>query len=378
MASRKVTMPDGRSYVIDNVGPNDSNEVIQARAEQQHRQTLSDEYGGKDPSMVTQWLRGGQHGLESMGAGLIAPFAQLANGKFSLEPTEPMKRRLEQGRAFVDNTGTASSVGQGIAEMIPYIGPGALTAAIRGTGSAVGLTPRVFSQSGPLANSLRNFAGMSAAGAATTPGDLGDRAWGAGIAATGEGVGQTLNGVLKKGFQMAQPFYQRGRERLLKNLLEGNSEHAPEELLNRLTPGHPSYGGREYVPGAAPTTAQAAMDGGLSRLADAAGSKYPAISDRLGAARENRLGAYSRVTSNLAGTDEGSMMRPYLENKRVQDGLRDYNLAFDPPGKPQATTNALGEEIYAVPTLQNTPQLQGWRDSLMERPSIQDAIPGAL
>lgn len=93
-----------------------------------------------------------------------------------MEENPNMKRDLENGKLFYENSGTAGKVGGFTGEVAPYLIPGAaLKLGAKGMIATQGLI-----------------------GAAVTPGDAGDRAEGAAWAAGGEGVGRVLGKAIEK------------------------------------------------------------------------------------------------------------------------------------------------------------------------------------
>ncbi len=189
----------------------------------------------------------------------------------------------------------------------------------------------------------------SLAGAALSPEDM------SGGARTGAlaGVGGEVGGrVLAAGYGGAkailEPLYEGGRERILKRTLE---RFATNPAAVRTAAQNPEV----LVPGVTPTLAEATMDPGIAQLQRGAAASSSDVASALAEARGRQVAGYRSVLDDLAG-DEGKREFFTQMRDRTADSL--YTKA-----------RAGG--------LQMTPALQNQVAQLMQKPSIQAAIPQA-
>ncbi len=189
----------------------------------------------------------------------------------------------------------------------------------------------------------------SLAGAALSPEDM------SGGARTGAlaGVGGEVGGrVLAAGYGGAkailEPLYEGGRERILKRTLE---RFATNPGAVRTAAQNPEV----LVPGVTPTLAEATMDPGIAQLQRGAAASSSDVASALAEARGRQVAGYRSVLDDLAG-DEGK--RAFFTEMRDQTADSLYTKA-----------RAGG--------LQMTPALQNQVAQLMQKPSIQAAIPQA-
>ncbi len=189
----------------------------------------------------------------------------------------------------------------------------------------------------------------SLAGAALSPEDM------SGGARTGAlaGVGGEVGGrVLAAGYGGAkailEPLYEGGRERILKRTLE---RFATNPAAVRTAAQNPEV----LVPGVTPTLAEATMDPGIAQLQRGAAASSSDVASALAESRGRQVAGYRSVLDDLAG-DEGKREFFTQMRDRTADSL--YTKA-----------RAGG--------LQMTPALQNQVAQLMQKPSIQAAIPQA-
>jgi hypothetical protein len=186
-------------------------------------------------------------------------------------------------------------------------------------------------------------------GAALSPEDM---SGGAGMGALA-GIGGEVGGrVLAAGYGGAkailEPLYEGGRERILKRTLE---RFATDPTAVRTAAQNPKV----LVPGVTPTLAEATMDPGIAQLQRGAAAASSDVASALAESRGRQVAGYRSVLDDLAG-DEGK--RAFFTEMRDQTADSLYTKA-----------RAGG--------LQMTPELEGTVAQLMQKPSIQAAIPQA-
>lgn len=133
---------DGNKFFVDKMPTEDEFTAIaqhfnQIKAEKQQqtqqnarwdalnkRSSDAKAFGGEDPGVVTQLLGGAKHAWDSAALGM-----QNAAGALGLPTGESLSPLVQQGKAFVEETGPASSVGEFVAGAVPYIASGGFGAA---------------------------------------------------------------------------------------------------------------------------------------------------------------------------------------------------------------------------------------------------------
>lgn len=341
-----ITLKDGTTYTLENIPDDMTDAQIMALAEKQRGKERAENYGGEKPGVLTELAGGMKHAFDKAAYGLSdmlpdMPISKESRDAYNGHPlvrtlglTLPGRKErvetLKDGSEFVKNTGAASTVGELAGDVIPYVAGGLAT----GPAKLLGLGTQAL------------------IGGVVQPGDVGDKLLNAGFSAAGEGVGQLLGGAAKYGIKGVEPFTQSGRAKILRRTLEGAATD-PANLLTKLD------NAQEFLPGVRPTTAQAAMDPGISQLADAAGSGYSQVASAFQKARTNRLNAYDEALQTLGGLDQGgSLVRKYAEHLRKTAADADYAKAYSTP-------------------MTRTPELDAMRDQLLTRPSVKDAVKGA-
>lgn len=230
--------------------------------------------------------------------------------------------------------------------------PGGMAAkGITSAARAATVLPRALAVAAPYLGAAGSGA---AVGAALTPEDFGKgAATGAAMGALGELGGRVVAAGYRGAKALAEPFWQSGRERVLKRTLQRYASDLP--AVQRTL----AQGGQELVPGAAPTLAEATMDPGLIQLQRASQSASPEVASALENANLQRVGAYREALDKMAGTG----------------GARE---AAD------ASRRAVGKTMYddalsTVVDMQNVaPDVARRAQALVKRPSVQRAIPRAM
>jgi hypothetical protein len=189
----------------------------------------------------------------------------------------------------------------------------------------------------------------SLAGAALSPEDMsGGAKMGALAGVGGEAGGRVLAAGYGGAKAILEPLYEGGRERILKRTLE---RFATNPAAVRTAAQNPEV----LVPGVTPTLAEATMDPGIAQLQRGAAASSSDVASALAEARGRQVAGYRSVLDDLAG-DEGK--RAFFTEMRDQTADSLYTKA-----------RAGG--------LQMTPKLEGQVAQLMQKPSIQAAIPEA-
>jgi hypothetical protein len=331
-------MPDGTRYRLDGVDPRMDDAAIRKIAVAHHRKANADAYANApDSQMILQSERdsaayGGNNpnGLERFGLGLKHSLNRSYSGlkSFFTDLSKEDKLRLQQGDAFVKQNDGFASAGQIVGDIAPDI---ALAMGTKG-----------------LSFPLRaGYQGMSSY--LRTPGDTGDRAIAGGVSMLGEGVGTALSAALRNGAKAVEPFYKTGRERIVNRTLN-NAYTGEGSLLDAITNGN-----REIIQGVKPTTAQAVLDPGISRLTDSFGAKYSDIGNALKNSDINRNTAYQTLMQNIAGTPENLAL---AEAFRKNQARADFGAAN-------------GTQLL------RTPELDATAASLSMNPFVKDSIPAA-
>jgi hypothetical protein len=341
MAKRTVTMPDGTRYELDITDANLTDRQIMDNVSAHHKKQNADayagvpsnyrdlvldseknanDYGGQKPGALKQFGLGMLHSLDKQLAGVTGFFGG---------NSDSTKKRLTQGADFVNQYGPAASIGG----LVGDIG-GDVATAIGTRGMGLG--------------SRMGWQGVS--GALRTPGDGGDRAVAGLINAGGEGVGSLLSATLRGGLRATEPFTAGGRDRIINRTLNG-AYSGEGSLIDRITNGNV-----QLVPGINPTTAQAAMDPGISQLSNAAQAKWPAVSNALSNADTLRHTGYSDAMTDIAGS---------ADRRGIWEGIRKDAADVDFP------------TAYAADLLRN-PTLDATAANLFRAPFIKSTIPDAL
>lgn len=340
MSKVTVTMPDGTKYKLDGVDPNMSDLDIHKLAEKHHRKVSADIYagapdnqmilqsekdaaafgGGNDLSALKKFGLGAKHSLNRSWSGIKGLVTDLSHED---------KMRLQQGDAFVNQHGGAASAGQFVGDLAPDI---ALAVATRGMG-------------------LGWRAGLQGTSSfLRTPGDWADRALAGGVSAAGEGVGQLLSSTFKGGAKAIEPFSQTGRDRIVNRTLNG-AYTGEGDLLSAILRGN-----NEIIQGVKPTTAQAVLDPGISRMTDSMAAKFPDVGNAIKKSDLHRNTAYQTLMSQIKGTEEEIARFEAIRKAAAQSDF----------GAANATS------------LMRTPELDATAARLMGSPSVKESVPGAL
>ncbi|NBS94322.1 MAG: hypothetical protein EBT27_11505, partial [Betaproteobacteria bacterium] len=242
--------------------------------------------------------------------------------------------------------GTAANVGN-IAGDVALGAPTALGAQIAIAKGAAKVLPRALAMitSNPVSSAA---IGGGATAAALTPENRGEAAaLGAAGGALGEVGGRVASGLYQGGKALVEPFYQSGRERILKRSLE---RFATDPNAVRAAAANPQV----LVPGAMPTLAETTMDAGIAQLQRGAAAASPDVASALAESNKQRIGAYKSVLNDLAGDET---------RRQAADTARET-----------AARNLYGQAYAQNPQANLTPALQAEINALMKRPSIQAAI----
>lgn len=228
--------------------------------------------GGQKDDTMTQFLGGAKHAWDKAAYGLEGA----VKGLMGQDIDKEHQTQLDQGKAYVANTGKASSIGEFAGEAVPY----AATAIASGGAS---LLPRAIAQ---------GVTGMT-----VTPGDIKDRAIGAGSAVVGEGLGTLLPHAISR---IAKPI---------------NPTEQAKRLIDQ---------------GIYPTAGSAA--GGFAKSFEDKMMSMPLVGDaiaygRKGAIKEGNAAAISRGGVNVPAGHEGFAAMDASFNQRFPDAVK--NLAFD-------------------------------------------------
>jgi hypothetical protein len=346
---KRVTLPDGTvlefpantpQAVIDQV---QAREAASASPNSAMNQALAKAFAGRDVGQMSAPMRvlgGAKTALDRAAFGLKGMFTDL---------TPEDKALLEQGRAFVDQGGTAASVGSVGGD----IAIGAVPAfraqrAIQATSRALPRALAVIS-----GNPVVAGAGAGAAtAAALTPENRGEAAaLGAAGGAAGEIVGRGLAGAYGGAKSFIEPFYETGRNRILKRTLE---RYSADPNAVRAAAANPKVN----VPGAMPTLAEATMDPGIAQLQRGAAAKSVDVASELAEANQRRVTAYRDALDDLAGT---SGARQAADSARESAAQNLYGQAYATRIDPKTLPTQLKAEIR----------------NLMQRPSVQQAMQSA-
>jgi len=255
------------------------------------------------------------------------------------------KALLEQGKAFVNQGGTAANVGNIAGDVAIGAVPAMRARQLVAKGASV--LPRALAMitSNPVSSAA---IGGGATAAALTPENRGEAAaLGAAGGALGEVGGRVASGLYSGGKALVEPFYQSGRERILKRSLE---RFATDPNAVRAAAANPQV----LVPGAMPTLAEATLDPGIAQLQRGAAAASPDVASALAESNKQRIGAYKSVLNDLAGDET---------RRQAADTARET-----------AARNLYGQAYAQNPQANLTPALQAEIDALMKRPSIQAAI----
>lgn len=248
MAVYRVRGPDGAVYRVE--GPEDATpEQVEAFAAQQFGGQRGDGWPSSDP-------------LESMSG--FQKFAA-GMGKRMLDiGTLGLRNEPESDRALMQ-TG-AGMAGGVVADIGSMVGGGA---ALRGAGTAMqtaGKLPKIATWAQRLGQSMvapKTIADAGSAGlyygALTTPGDIGDRATAATVGAVGGMGGQAMGQAVVAGARAARNAFSPNAK--VVEALTRHSGLSADDLAATIRAGN-----EMLVEGSRPTTAQAAMNPGLSQL----------------------------------------------------------------------------------------------------------------
>ena len=344
--AKRIPLPDGTvlefpdgtpQAVIDEVK---KREAAGAASSEALNRALASSYAGQDVGQMGTLMRG----LGGAKVALDRAALGLKGLVTDLSPED--KALLEQGKAFVNQGGTAANVGN-IAGDVALGAPTALGAQIAIAKGAAKVLPRALAMiaSNPVGSAA---IGGGATAAALTPENRGEAAalGGAG-GALGEVGGRVASGLYQGGKALVEPFYQSGRERILKRSLE---RFATDPNAVRAAAANPQV----LVPGAMPTLAETTMDPGIAQLQRGAAAASSDVASALAESNKQRIGAYKSVLNDLAGDET---------RRQAADTARET-----------AARNLYGQAYAQNPQANLTPALQAEIDALMKRPSIQAAI----
>jgi len=343
---KKVQMPDGTVLEFPDETPQSVIDKVQRRetagaaSSEALNRALASSYAGQDVGQMGTLMRG----LGGAKVALDRAALGLKGLVTDLSPED--KALLEQGKAFVNQGGTAANVGN-IAGDVALGAPTALGAQIAIAKGAAKVLPRALAMiaSNPVGSAA---IGGGATAAALTPENRGEAAalGGAG-GALGEVGGRVASGLYQGGKALVEPFYQSGRERILKRSLE---RFATDPNAVRAAAANPQV----LVPGAMPTLAETTMDPGIAQLQRGAAAASSDVASALAESNKQRIGAYKSVLNDLAGDET---------RRQAADTARET-----------AARNLYGQAYAQNPQANLTPALQAEIDALMKRPSIQAAI----
>jgi hypothetical protein len=247
---------------------------------------------------------------------------------------------------------TAGTVGK-------FIGDAALTA-VPGFKAQQGITQGVQAGAKVLPAALAAatrfaapYLGATVAGAGTgfalSPEDLsGGTKMGAVSGLGGEVAGRVVSGLYGGAKAALEPLTEGGRERILKRTLGRFTKGNADDVLKA------AQNPEVLVRGYNPTLAEATGDAGLAQLQRGA-QTVPSVANELADATKERIAAYKAVLDDLAGND----------GKREMFAAARKNTA---------------DELFAkarAEGLQLTPELEQQFATLMQRPSVQSALPKA-
>ncbi|NBW13978.1 MAG: hypothetical protein EBR82_38840 [Caulobacteraceae bacterium] len=341
---KKVQMPDGTvlefpddtpQSVIDKV---QRREMAGAASSEALNRALASSYAGQDVGQMGTLMRG----LGGAKVALDRAALGLKGLVTDLSPED--KALLEQGKAFVNQGGTAANVGNIAGDVAIGAVPAMRAQQLVAKGASV--LPRALAIIGNPVSSAAIGGGATAA--ALTPENRGEAgALGAAGGALGEVGGRVASGLYSGGKALVEPFYQSGRERILKRSLE---RFATDPNAVRAAAANPQI----LVPGAVPTLAEATLDPGIAQLQRGAAAASPDVASALAESNRQRMGAYKSVLNDLAGDET---------RRQAADTARET-----------AARNLYGQAYAQNPQANLTPALQAEIDALMKRPSIQAAI----
>ncbi|NBT06582.1 MAG: hypothetical protein EBS54_07640 [Betaproteobacteria bacterium] len=331
-----LEFPDGTPQaVIDEVK---KREAAGAASSEALNRALASSYAGQDVGQMGTLMRG----LGGAKVALDRAALGLKGLVTDLSPED--KALLEQGKAFVNQGGTAANVGNIAGDVAIGAVPAMRAQQLVAKGASV--LPRALAM---ITNPVSSAAiGGGATAAALTPENRGEAAaLGAAGGALGEVGGRVASGLYSGGKALVEPFYQSGRERILKRSLE---RFATDPNAVRAAADNPQM----LVPGAMPTLAEATLDPGIAQLQRGAAAASPDVASALAESNRQRIGAYKSVLNDLAGDET---------RRQAADTARET-----------AARNLYGQAYAQNPQANLTPALQAEIGALMKRPSIQAAI----
>jgi len=343
---KKVQMPDGTvlefpdetpQNVIDKVK---TREAAGAASSEALNRALASSYAGQDVGQMGTLMRG----LGGAKVALDRAALGLKGLVTDLSPED--KALLEQGKAFVNQGGTAANVGNIAGDVAIGAVPAMRAQQLVAKGASV--LPRALAMitSNPVSSAA---IGGGATAAALTPENRGEAgALGAAGGALGEVGGRVASGLYSGGKALVEPFYQSGRERILKRSLE---RFATDPNAVRAAAANPQV----LVPGAMPTLAETTLDPGIAQLQRGAAAASPDVASALAESNKRRIGAYKSVLNDLAG----------------DEGQRDFYAAAR-----ETAANQLYGDAFKVKINPKTlePKLRAEMDELLNRPSVQQAM----
>lgn len=347
--AKRIPMPDGTVLEFPDNTPQAVIDAVQKRegsaaaSNEALTRSLASSYAGQrdvgQMGTVERLAGGAKHAWDRAALGLKGLVTDLS-------PED--KALLDQGKAFVKQGGTAANVGNIVGDVA--IGAVPAFRAQQAVVKASSVLPRALAMisSNPVSSAA---IGGGATAAALTPADRGEAAaMGAAGGALGEVGGRVASGLYSGGKALVEPFYQSGRERILKRSLE---RFATDPNAVRQAAQNPQV----YVPGAMPTLAETTMDPGIAQLQRGAAAASPDVASALAEANKQRVGAYKTVLNDLAGDDA---------KRQAADSARET-----------AASKLYGEAYAQNPRANLTPDLEVEIKELMQRPSIKSAMEDA-
>jgi len=347
--AKRIPLPDGTVLEFPDNTPQAVIDEVQKReaagvaSNEALSRALASSYAGQrdvgQMGTVERLAGGAKHAWDRAALGLKGLVTDL---------TPEDKALIAQGKAFVSQGGAAANVGNIAGDVAIGAVPAMRAQQLVARGASV--LPRALAMitSNPVSSAA---IGGGATAAALTPENRGEAAaLGAAGGALGEVGGRVASGLYSGGKALVEPFYQSGRERILKRSLE---RFATDPNAVRAAAANPQV----LVPGAMPTLAETTMDPGIAQLQRGAAAASPDVASALAESNKQRIGAYKSVLNDLAGDET---------RRQAADTARET-----------AASKLYGEAYAQNPRANLTPELGVEIKELMQRPSIKAAMEDA-
>lgn len=234
MAKFTFTSPDGSKYTVN--GPDGATEEqawTQLQTQLNSKSSKADSFSGGDHSkdgMMTQFLGGAKHSLDSAALGLkdmlpkgVQDFGDSIDKALGMGGVN--KNLVDQGSAYVDKTGAASSIGKFGGDAAMFVGAGLEGAAAKG----LTLLPRAM---GAIGAAL----GSGATAGVITPGNWSDKGTAAIETGAGQLVGEGVLGAASKylgGIFKGTPVTQEAKNLMDKGIDVPRWKQAPQDSAFR-------------------------------------------------------------------------------------------------------------------------------------------------